>query len=714
MAKTSALLRFFERYFIVFIVFLISGIHYVNCSQIRPQLIAVYPSETGVDTKVSGGVVEVTSEKTTRLFFIGLNLSKNTSIVFTPTGAERGHSCDSFHRSRAYRLSEGSSGIFESEVTFGEKDSGKFYTCLLDGQVSSKWYHAGTDDTVTIKVTAIKTSLPIWLQVCLLVLLLALSGLFSGLNLGLMALDPTELKVVTNCGSPKEQKYAKKILPVRQHGNYLLCTLLLGNVLVNSSLTILLDALAGSGVIAVVASTAGIVIFGEIVPQSICSRHGLAIGSRTLFLTKFFMLITFPASFPISKLLDFILGEELGTIYNRKQLLEMIKVTAEHNDLAGDEMNIISGVLNYKSKCVEEIMTKIDSCFMLDVECHLDFATITTIMESGHSRIPVYRGERHNIVGLLFVKDLAFVDPDDCIPLQTVIKFYSRSVNFVWNDMNLGDLLDTFKEKHSHIAIVQKVNNEGPGDPFYQAIGLATLEDVIEEMIQSEIVDETDKYIDNTTFTANPQRRLTASFNMFVTEENVKMALSPQLQLASFQYLSTVVDAFSEDKITANVLKQMLKRKDVVLDIKIKDAPKESLVLYEKGKSVDYFMMIVQGRVDVTVGMEEFRFPQGAFSFFCQDVLLARNNSVYVPDYTVRVVEDCLIIKVSSAIYKQALISTKLKTWENDDDDEEFDLHVIYNDHVEHDVSGSNSTEPYTTPGPSPTTHRANKLNALI
>ena len=493
MAKTSTLLQFVQRYFIPFFVILICDIYHVNCSQTKPNLIAVYPSETDLNTKISNGIVEVTIETSTRLYFIGLNLSQNTSIVFTKNSAKRGANCGSFARSKSYVLSGYQDEIFQTKVLFGETQTGKHYICVKD-DVSGKWYHAGSSDTLTIKAASKEAPLPIWLLVCLLILLLMLSGLFSGLNLGLMALDPTELKVVTNCGNPTEQRYAKKILPVRQHGNYLLCTLLLGNVLVNSSLTILLDTLVGSGIIAVVASTAGIVIFGEIVPQSICSRHGLAIGSRTLFLTKLFMLITFPASFPISKILDFILGEELGTIYNRKQLLEMIKVTAEHNDLAGDEMNIISGVLNYKSKCVEEIMTKIDSCFLLDLESQLDFATITKIMESGHSRIPVYSNERHNIVGLLFVKDLAFVDPDDCIPLQTVIKFYSRPVNFVWNDTNLGDLLDIFKEKHSHIAIVQKVNSDGPGDPFYEAIGLATLEDVIEEMIQSEIVDETDKY----------------------------------------------------------------------------------------------------------------------------------------------------------------------------------------------------------------------------
>lgn len=160
----------------------------------------------------------------------------------------------------------------------------------------------------------------------MIIILLCLSGLFSGLNLGLMSLDRTEMKIIAATGTESERRYAKAIQPLRDNGNYLLCSLLLGNVLVNSTLTILLDDLS-SGLIAVISSTISIVLLGEIVPQAICSRHGLAVGARTVLLTKLFMALTFPLSYPISVILDKMLGEEIGNVYNRDRLKELLRVS---------------------------------------------------------------------------------------------------------------------------------------------------------------------------------------------------------------------------------------------------------------------------------------------------------------------------------------------------------------------------------------------------
>ena len=155
--------------------------------------------------------------------------------------------------------------------------------------------------------------MPIWTTIVCLIFLLALSGLFSGLNLGLMSLTPHDLVVIQEAGTPDDRKYAKKIYPVRKRGNFLLCTILLGNVLVNSTTTILLDSLI-SGPMAVAGATLAIVIFGEIIPQAICSRHGLKVGSRTIGLTRLFMVATSPLAYPLSKLLDIILGKTKNEI----------------------------------------------------------------------------------------------------------------------------------------------------------------------------------------------------------------------------------------------------------------------------------------------------------------------------------------------------------------------------------------------------------------
>lgn len=124
-----------------------------------------------------------------------------------------------------------------------------------------------------------------------------------------MSLTPHDLIVLQESGAPNDRIYAKRIYPVRKRGNFLLCTILLGNVLVNSTTTILLDTLI-HGIAAVAGATFAIVIFGEIIPQAICSRHGLKVGAKTIILTYIFMILTSPIAFPLSKILDFVLGKK--------------------------------------------------------------------------------------------------------------------------------------------------------------------------------------------------------------------------------------------------------------------------------------------------------------------------------------------------------------------------------------------------------------------
>ncbi|XP_034047391.1 metal transporter CNNM4-like isoform X2 [Thalassophryne amazonica] len=667
------------------------------------------------------GVIQLTEESSALLRFYGLQLHAGTGthIRFTellPRGGEEeqqeeqrdNRTCVDFTQDITVGTvmnvsSRGTSGLVTVRVKpLRKNEARKEYALCARGAEGSGWLLLGDTDGRVLVVEEKKSLLPLWLQVGLICCLLALSGMFSGLNLGLMALDPMELRIVQSCGTDKEKKYARKIEPIRSKGNYLLCSLLLGNVLVNTTLTILLDDLIGSGLGAVVASTIGIVIFGEIVPQALCSRHGLAVGANTIVLTKFFMLLTFPLSFPVSKLLDVLLGQEIGTVYNREKLVEMLKVTEPYNDLVKEELNMIQGALELRTKTVEDVMTPLANCFMMQADAVLDFNTMSEIMESGYTRIPVYDDERSNIVDILYVKDLAFVDPDDCTTLKTITKFYNHPVHFVFHDTKLDAMLEEFKKGKSHLAIVQKVNNEGEGDPFYEVLGLVTLEDVIEEIIKSEILDESDLYTDNRNGKKVDPNKNKRNFSAFKQDGDSKVKISPQLLLAAHRFLATEVSQFSPFQITEKVLLRILRHPDVIQELKFNENDKRSPqhFLYQRGKPVDYFVLILQGRVEVEAGKENMRFETGPFSYYGIMALSSLsqefrspshgsnlNRSVslscaerapegssvcgsntqipgtpfqYVPDFCARALTDLQFVKITRAQYQNGLLASRL------------------------------------------------------
>ncbi|KAK2575789.1 hypothetical protein KPH14_007174 [Odynerus spinipes] len=643
------------------------------------------------------GIPEILAGSKAVIRLFGYGITEGTLVSFTDMPQERGSVCEKIKTDEfQVKNVQNNTATIDVILPLGSP----FFVCVKQPvyEDASNYYvpfkHQGITTWNTIRTY--KKMLPLWLSIVIILLCLGFSALFSGLNLGLMAMDRTELKILCNTGTEKEKQYARTIQPVRNHGNYLLCSILFSNVLVNSVFTILLDDLT-SGLVAVICSTLAIVIFGEISPQAICSRHGLCVGAKTIYITKLTMIITFPLSYPISKLLDVLLGEEIGNVYNRERLKELVKVTTGYNDLEKDEVNIIAGALELRKKTVADVMTRIEDVYMLDYNAILDFETVSEIMKSGYSRIPVYEGTRTNIVTMLYIKDLAFVDPDDNMPLKTLCQFYQNPCNFIFEDVTLDIMFKQFKEGHKgHMAFVQTVNNKGEGDPFYEVIGLVTLEDVIEELIQAEIIDETDVFTDNRSKRKRQAQPKMQDFTVFAEKkENQRIHISPQLTLAMFQYLSTTVDAFKPDTISETILRRLLKQ-DIIYHIKVKSREKArndpGAVIYQQGKAVDYFVLILEGRVEVTVGKENLMFESGPFTYFGSQVLTtnigiaesptngnpqaigsiqsinldAMLRYTFVPDYTVRAITEVFYVKIKRSLYLAAKRATLLERSQKD------------------------------------------------
>ncbi|KAK6141427.1 hypothetical protein DH2020_024832 [Rehmannia glutinosa] len=363
---------------------------------------------------------------------------------------------------------------------------------------------------------------------CFLVLF---AGIMSGLTLGLMSLGLVELEILQRSGSAAEKKQAGIALPIY------------------------LDKLFHP-VVAVILSVTFVLAFGEIIPQAVCSRYGLAVGANCVWLVRILMVVCYPIAYPIGKILDSVLGHS-DALFRRPQLKALVSIHSQEagrgGELTHDEATIISGALDLTEKTAEEAMTPIESTFSLDVDSKLDWEAIGKILARGHSRIPVFSGNPKNIIGLLLVKSLLTVRAETETPVSSVS---IRRMPRVPSDMPLYDILNEFQKGSSHMAAVVKVRekekkllssnghgtvgekmftnkdsqltvpllNKCNGQPNSvvinieksqqngfmtnnsnhvvediedgEVIGIITLEDVFEELLQEEIVDETDVYID--------------------------------------------------------------------------------------------------------------------------------------------------------------------------------------------------------------------------
>nr|XP_027192840.1 DUF21 domain-containing protein At4g14240-like isoform X2 [Cicer arietinum] len=278
------------------------------------------------------------------------------------------------------------------------------------------------------------------------------------------------------------------------------------------------------------------------------------------------MIICYPVSYPVGKVLDYLLGHD-EALFRRAQLKALVSIHGKEagkgGELTHDETTIISGALDLTEKTAEEAMTPIESTFSLDVNSKLDWEAMGKILARGHSRVPVYSGNPKNVIGLLLVKNLLTVRPETETPVSAVS---IRRIPRVPSDMPLYDILNEFQKGSSHMAAVVKAKGKGKETPQIideekfeakksvggdsqlttpllqkhdanlenvvvdidkpsklpiinkqtglqrtsdgslngpseniedgEVIGIITLEDVFEELLQEEIVDETDEYVD--------------------------------------------------------------------------------------------------------------------------------------------------------------------------------------------------------------------------
>jgi putative hemolysin len=324
-------------------------------------------------------------------------------------------------------------------------------------------------------------------ELILLSIGLFLSGFFSASETALFSISKIKALHIAKDGS----KTGQLILKMKEDSHTLLTTILIGNNLVNIGASAVATSLAISYFksnavgIATGIMTILILIFGEIFPKSFANTNNIIVAKIVIYpvfwLSKLF--------FPFIYLLNFIprlqgvidISHETVT---EDELMTMVEVVKDDGEIKAEEKELITNIFEFDDTSCSEIMTPRADMFVIDVSDTMD---IEHILKTGFSRIPVIEDTIDNVVGILHVKDL-FVSYQKACALNSEtsldVKTIMRKPYFIPESKKLDLLLQDFKQKKNHIAVV--VDEHGG------VAGIVTLEDVIEEIF-GEIIDETDR-----------------------------------------------------------------------------------------------------------------------------------------------------------------------------------------------------------------------------
>ncbi len=329
---------------------------------------------------------------------------------------------------------------------------------------------------------------PANLQIIILVVLIVLSAFFSMSETALTSISKIRLRTMID----ENIKNAKLIQSVLEEPGKLLSAILIGNNLVNigaSSLAtaIIVDKYGSKGVgIATAVLTIVILIFGEITPKTFATKNAEKISLFVIKSIKFCMIIFTPFIFILNIITGFILRllgvkkDEKTPIITESELITMVNVSHEEGVLEIDEREMINNVVYFANSDAEDVMVPRTDIIAINVDATQEELT-ALFKEETCSRMPVYDETIDNIIGIISLKDLLFVDKSK----DFNIRDYMREPFFTYESKCLKELFAEMRINRIPMAIIL--------DEYGGTSGIVTLEDMLEEIV-GDLADEYDEH----------------------------------------------------------------------------------------------------------------------------------------------------------------------------------------------------------------------------
>ncbi len=321
-------------------------------------------------------------------------------------------------------------------------------------------------------------------EVITLIILLGLSAFFSGIEIAFFSLSPAKVKTMVK----QKIKNAEYVEALKSEPRKLLSTILIYNNLVNIGAAALATSLALQifQSYAVSIATGGmtilILIFGEITPKAFATRNAEVVSRYAARPIIFLQLLLWPVIFIFTKLTSFVLnlqktkGKPLVT---EEEVKTMVDIGVKEGEVEEQEKKFIEKVFLFNDILAEDVMTP-----RTEMVCYNADEKLKDVIDDiikGPSRVPIFKSNRDQIIGILYVRDVVKALRKHRINIK--LKDLAREPLFVPENKVINELMKDFQEKHVHMAIVV--------DEFGGTAGLVTMEDIIEELV-GEIADETD------------------------------------------------------------------------------------------------------------------------------------------------------------------------------------------------------------------------------
>ncbi len=332
-------------------------------------------------------------------------------------------------------------------------------------------------------------------KLLILIVLFSLSAFFSGSEVALFSIDKKKLKN----GAGDSSVIFRYLYNLLEYPRRLLVTILIGNTIVNVAASIVavslaLDYAAVSSIsrdlilsVQIIILTVLVVIFGELIPKVWAAKHPFTFAKICSVPLYWINVLLYPVAETLTETIKILVAnikfDKTKMAILPEELTELANLGHERGTIIEEEHGLIHSIVSFKSVAVHEVMMPRVDIIAVSVDATFN-EVLSIITSSGHSRIPLYKDNLDEIVGVLYAKDILPFLKNEEIQNHLSLSKIARKAMFVPKSKMINDLMHEFQEKKMHIAIVV--------DEYGGTAGLVTLEDILEEII-GEIRDEYDK-----------------------------------------------------------------------------------------------------------------------------------------------------------------------------------------------------------------------------